>query len=242
MKKENLIILPPEGRIVFVGDTHGDLDASKNVIKKYLKPDYKIIFLGDYVDRGIDSKGNIDYLLKIKKENPEQVYLLLGNHDACQIVGCRPRDFWSSLNSKQIEYYAKEFANLPLATSIGKVIALHGALPNVKTLDEMNRINDGDDNWMRIMWGDFEEAGGGEFGKDLHGRPQFGRDYFNEIMKNLGMNILIRSHQPHAPMVMHDRRCLTIFTSSAYSVRRIVAIADFKKDIKSIDDLIIEDI
>ena len=167
---------------------------------------------------------------------------MLGNHDACQIVGCQPRDFWDSLNSKQKEYYAKELAKLPLAASIGNVIALHGALPNVKSLGEIDKIVDADDNWMRIMWGDFAELEGGEFGEDRHGRPRFGRAYFNDIMKNLGMNMLIRSHQSRSQMEIYDKKCLTIFTSSAYPVRRRVAIADFKKNIKSVDDLIIEEI
>ncbi len=98
-----LIELPAKGKVVFVGDTHGDIEASRKVISDYLKPNYRIIFLGDYVDRGIKSKENIDYLLKMRDRNPERLYLLLGNHDACQILGCRPRDFWDSLSKKDVD-------------------------------------------------------------------------------------------------------------------------------------------
>jgi len=47
-----LIEIKKAKKIIFVGDTHGDLDASQKVIKDYLKEGNKIVFLGDYVDRG----------------------------------------------------------------------------------------------------------------------------------------------------------------------------------------------
>ena len=38
-------------KVIFVGDTQGDLEASQKVIKDYLKPGNKIVFLGNYVNR-----------------------------------------------------------------------------------------------------------------------------------------------------------------------------------------------
>ncbi len=57
--KPKLIRLPSRGKAVFVGDTHGDLDATKKVLRRYLKPSYRIVFLGDYVDRGGQSEENL---------------------------------------------------------------------------------------------------------------------------------------------------------------------------------------
>ena len=71
-KEPRLISLPSEGKVVFVGDTHGDLEASQEVIKRYLKKPYRIVFLGDYVDRGNYSEENIQYLLGLKLEHPEK--------------------------------------------------------------------------------------------------------------------------------------------------------------------------
>ena len=42
-KEPRLISLPSEGKGVFVGDTHGDLEASREVIKRYLKKPYPIV-------------------------------------------------------------------------------------------------------------------------------------------------------------------------------------------------------
>ena len=79
--EQKLIEIEKTKKVVFVGDTHGDLEASQKVIKDYLKPENKIVFLGDYVDRGPKSKENLDFLLKTKEKYPNQVYLLQGNHE-----------------------------------------------------------------------------------------------------------------------------------------------------------------
>ena len=85
-----LIKIKDAKRIIFVGDTHGDLEASQKVIKDYLKPGNKIVFLGDYVDRGPYSKENLDFLLEIKAKKPNQIYLLQGNHEGHHILKFSP--------------------------------------------------------------------------------------------------------------------------------------------------------
>jgi hypothetical protein len=56
-------------------------------------------------------------------------------------------------------------------------------------------------------------------------------------MKRFDKKILIRSHQPNAPQFMFDNCCLTIFTSSAYTRERTIAITDLSKQIKTAKDL-----
>lgn len=67
-------------RIVAIGDAHGcstALDAL--IIAIDPKPDDTIVTLGDYVDRGIDSKGVLDLLIEL--ENRCRLVPILGNHD-----------------------------------------------------------------------------------------------------------------------------------------------------------------
>ena len=60
LKKEPRIIrLPEKGKAVFVGDTHGDVETTEEVLNRYFKPGYTFVFLGDYVDRGRSSRGHI---------------------------------------------------------------------------------------------------------------------------------------------------------------------------------------
>ena len=238
--EQKLVEIKEAKKIVFVGDTHGDLEASKKVIKDYLKSGNKIVFLGDYVDRGPYSKENLDFLLKIREENPDEVYLLQGNHEGNRILKFYPAEFWENLNPAEYEKYTTIVEKFPLIIIAKDIIALHGALPNVPrtVLCTLNQIKLGSEEWMQIVWGDFVDEPGEDLGIDIFtGRPQFGRDYFFKLMERFDKKVLIRSHQPDAPQFMFDDKCLTIFTSSAYARERIIAIADLEKPIETAKDL-----
>jgi len=235
---EKLIEIKEAKKIIFVGDTHGDLEASQKVIKDYLKPENKIVFLGDYVDRGLFSKENLDFLLETKAKNPDQIFLLQGNHEGHKILKFSPAEFWQSLSKNEYTAFSTIVEKTALVLVTKNIIALHGVLPDVKNLEEINKIKLGDENWFQICWGDFIDEPGENLGTDpFTGRPQFGRDYFLKLMKRFHKKVLIRSHQPDAPLFMFDDRCLTIFTSSAYTIERTIAISDFKKPIKTAKDL-----
>jgi hypothetical protein len=235
------------GKVIFVGDTHGDLQATEKIIDKYLKSENKLVFLGDYVDRGPASLQNINFLLAQKIEHPHSLYLLMGNHEGYAVVSFYPADFWQGLDAELRQRYSEVLSKLPLAVSTPNgIIALHGALPDVSGLEDINRIKLGSAEWHQITWGDWQERAGKFLGIDPYtGRPQFGRGWFREIMSRLGKNVLIRSHQPDAPSAMYVKRCLTIFTSSAYRQyvsERTIALADLRRVVKSVDDIRIETI
>lgn len=239
-KEPRLIRLPSKGKAVFVGDTHGDLDASEKVIFHYLKSSYRIVFLGDYVDRGEDSEANILFLLQKKVEYPEQIFLLSGNHEGFMVKALYPANFWESLSIERREVYGRIFSKFPLSvTTENGILALHGALPDLESLEEINRIEIGGEQWDRIVWGDFVERKNGWIG-NLWGRPQFGEAYFEALMERYQKKVLIRSHQPHAPLWMFKKRCITIFTSHAYLPVRTIVVVDLEREIRNGRDLRIE--
>jgi len=236
MKK--LIEIKNAKRIIFVGDTHGDWEASQKVIKDYLKERNKIVFLGDYVDRGPFSKENLDFLIEQKEKHPDQIILLQGNHEGHKILKFSPAEFWKSLSKEDYQKYSQIVEKFPLGVVAKNIIALHGALPEIEKTEDFEKIEIGDENWFRICWGDFVEEAGENLGIDpFTGRPQFGKNYFLKIMEKLKKSVLVRSHQPNAPKFMFDDRCLTIFSSSAYGKEREIAIFDFEKEIKTARDL-----
>jgi predicted MPP superfamily phosphohydrolase len=238
-----LIRLPAKGKAVFVGDTHGDLDATKTVFSQYFKPGYTLVFLGDYVDRGPDSKDNIEFLLEKKMEAPDQVFLLMGNHEGYCSVPFSPADFWESLAPHEHKSFSDifQFLSFAVVTENG-LIAVHGVPPDVMTLEEINNIQLCSEQWHQLTWGDFLDMQG-DVVNDLGDRPKFGEDYFRSAMKQLGKNVLIRSHQPRIKPVIFDKRCLTLITSYAYTFMRLIAIADMEKPIiNSVDDLEIVEI
>lgn len=72
----------PMEKIFAVGDIHGCLDkliALMELINVDPQRD-TLIFLGDYIDRGPESKGVIDFLIKLAQRHGETVFLK-GNHE-----------------------------------------------------------------------------------------------------------------------------------------------------------------
>lgn len=67
-------------RTLVIGDIHGGLKALVQVLNRAaLKPDDKLIFLGDYVDGWSDSANVVTYLIDLAKQNT--CIFLRGNHD-----------------------------------------------------------------------------------------------------------------------------------------------------------------
>lgn len=237
LDEPRLVEVDDSKQVIVVGDTHGDLNASQQVIERFLNDSSTLVFLGDYVDRGENSRENIDFLLEQKLKHPDQIYLLQGNHEGYPHLKFTPVDFWNSLDRGEFKFYAEIFEQLPLVATFKNVIALHGALPDLKSLEQVNQIESGDKDWRKITWGDFSQSAS----KGLGLRPTYGPDYFKRKMDDFDKNFLIRSHQPDCPQVMFNERCYTIFTSSAYADQRTVAVISAEEEITK-DKIIIEEI
>jgi serine/threonine protein phosphatase 1 len=64
-----------------VGDIHGELELLEELLGKLeLKAEDRLVFLGDYVDRGPDASGVVDLLLGLRARH--QCVFLLGNHES----------------------------------------------------------------------------------------------------------------------------------------------------------------
>ena len=68
-----------------IGDTHGCHQALLSLL--HLCSDaaagqtYRLVFIGDYIDRGPDSKSVIETISALQQRNPGNVICLLGNHE-----------------------------------------------------------------------------------------------------------------------------------------------------------------
>lgn len=63
-----------------IGDIHGRLGALRKLLVELDPFKDRLVFLGDYVDRGPDSSGVLDLLVEVASECPRTVFLR-GNHD-----------------------------------------------------------------------------------------------------------------------------------------------------------------
>ncbi|WP_170560721.1 metallophosphoesterase family protein [Ruegeria atlantica] len=69
--------------IYAIGDIHGQLEMLQDALARIEQdggPDARIIFIGDYTDRGPDSRGVLDLLNQGKMEGRNWIFLR-GNHD-----------------------------------------------------------------------------------------------------------------------------------------------------------------
>ena len=83
-----IVILNKGCTCYVVGDIHSDDLSLKAVLEKthfyekvYFDEPFRLVFLGDYVDRGNAHLKTMERILLLKILFPEQVYLLRGNHD-----------------------------------------------------------------------------------------------------------------------------------------------------------------
>jgi serine/threonine protein phosphatase 1 len=68
-----------------IGDCHGCLAQLRRLIEQCendaRQKRSRFIFLGDYIDRGQDSRGVLDLLIDLQKWSPDEIICLLGNHE-----------------------------------------------------------------------------------------------------------------------------------------------------------------
>lgn len=98
--------LPSSERVICVADVHGNLTQLKALwaaLATHLGGEdelrrTRVVFLGDYCDRGPDTRGVLDWLIALKQERAHAgcapAHFLLGNHDLgfAAFLGCLPID------------------------------------------------------------------------------------------------------------------------------------------------------
>ena len=65
-----------------IGDIHGCLAEVRYLIEQLpLRSNDRVVFLGDYIDRGPDAKGVVAYLLELRQKGNLAAVFLKGNHE-----------------------------------------------------------------------------------------------------------------------------------------------------------------
>lgn len=75
--------MTPHEHILAVGDLHARYDLLQRLLDELLPklpPETRLVFLGDYIDRGPAAAKVVQRLIKLKQERPETVFLM-GNHE-----------------------------------------------------------------------------------------------------------------------------------------------------------------
>jgi diadenosine tetraphosphatase ApaH/serine/threonine PP2A family protein phosphatase len=159
-------VLEREPRVVYLqspayifGDIHGNLEDlhffSDNIWRLGMGLTAgNFLFLGDYVDRGMSCLEVTAYLLAMKLQLPNKVFLLRGNHETRDVNGweehygersfiyqCRSR-FGDDIGYRIWEACNQVFDRLPLCGVVDQdIFCVHGGIPRPVT-KETTRIQD----------------------------------------------------------------------------------------------------
>lgn len=91
------LVLPNDAVVITMGDLHGDVRSLLRTLDelnarkildgfKFREAKYRILFLGDFTDRGAYGVEVLYTLFRLKAANPEQVYFARGNHEDVNIA------------------------------------------------------------------------------------------------------------------------------------------------------------
>lgn len=155
------------GSVFAVGDIHGCLDKLVSLMD-LIKVDFSrdtLVFIGDYIDRGPDSKEVIDYLIDLGRRQDDRVVFLRGNHEFMlqrylkgeesqmflsnggeatlkSYMRNNPRDGSNPIPAEHIEF----FENLRHSYSVGDYFFAHAG---VKPRVPLEKQSDWDMMWIR---------------------------------------------------------------------------------------------
>ena len=210
--------------VIVLGDLHGcysclkaalmqsdffaKVEAHRNDPRK--NPDVKLVFLGDYIDRGRFSyNGVLRSVMQLFLAAPDHVYVLRGNHEYYLEYqgriygGVRPAEAINTLADhmpgEMFSAYMKLFESMPNVLLFGRTMFVHAGIPRDATLrDKWRDLSSLNDSELRfqMLWSDPSSA---DFIPDelqaQNARFPFGRSQFERFMATLGCTTLVRGHE-----------------------------------------------
>lgn len=143
-------------KTIVISDIHGCYNELKELLltleekDEYNKDIDRLIFLGDYIDRGEDSRKVIELIRNLQKDN-DNVIALMGNHEDMLLSYYKDIDnCWlyngSNETIKSYRLYNKQFKddmewmrNLPLYYEDEYFVYVHAGIDVDKPLEEQDR-------------------------------------------------------------------------------------------------------
>lgn len=214
--------------VVFLGDTHTAVDVSRKAFEKYSDMD-RIVFLGDYVDRGDSGVENMAFILSKFLDMDGRVILIRGNHESPlthQYYGFLD-EVLGNYDEETYMSFVILFSNMPYGAVVNDYLCVHGGLAHdVKTIEDIRElplgdVNPDDPRAFEIMWNDPRDMIEG-FVPNARGEGTyyFGADIVDEFLRENGLKGIIRAHEVADGFRYDmDGKVITVFSSRYHKMR-----------------------
>jgi hypothetical protein len=247
----HVYVVPPRAgqayELLVLGDLHGCYSCLKAALLQAdffgkvqafhddpaSAPEMKLVFLGDYIDRGRFSyAGILRTAMELFLAVPDHVYLLRGNHEyyvemkGRTLAPVRPAEAYLALQdvapNEVFAAYMRLFEALPNMLFFDRTMFVHAGIPRDATIAErftgLPSLNDAELRFQ-MLWSDPGDADfiPAELQAE-NARFPFGRRQFKAFMNRLGATTMIRGHERilegfKAVYDAPDARLLSLFSA-----------------------------
>lgn len=222
-------------RLHVIGDIHGNLDVLESVLKRVSPERDRMLFLGDYADRG---PNGIEVIEKVDRliTNYPNVKALMGNHEdydgngepsfnPCDLT--READMKRGGWSRYFRNFFRPFVDKLYLSAIvpGSFLFVHGGISSkIKGVESMR--NPSYEVERDVLWSDPSDALIGEVQNERGAGVEFGCKVTEQVLSSLDVKKIIRSHEPrkapNGPRYSHQERVVTTSCTKVYGGRPFV--------------------
>jgi len=226
-------------KVFVIGDLHQDKISLFAILKatKFFEQEVILFFLGDYIDRG-KNIFMVNILLTLKKEYPNRIYLLKGNHEIVENNISIPQQdetsffyrleqfskidkFKDKITPKLIKTYKNIFVSLPYCIILKqgniKLLLTHGLIPRINL--DTGYIDNFEDIFYKtspiakayiqdFLWNDI-----GKKHYSSKTRYEVSQDEILAFLEKYNFDYIIRAHQNFKEGFKVNDRVITIFSN-----------------------------
>lgn len=202
--------VPADGRLVVVGDIHGQFIDLMTIFDTFGLPSEKNVFVmnGDFTDRGPHGIEVVLVLLAAMLASPASTFLNRGNHEQRHLNEkySFAREVEEAYSAAEFDMFQSVFKLLPVVTVInGLVMVVHGGLPadpefTIDAMASLKRINPHHsphhhaELYNSLLWSD-PTADPGTKPSHRGSGVEWGPDHTAKFLAKNKLSLIIRGHE-----------------------------------------------
>ncbi|VDM40039.1 unnamed protein product [Toxocara canis] len=224
--------------ITVCADIHGQFRDLRAIFAACGHPqNNNYLFLGDYVDRGVQGIETISLLLCFKIKYPSRVFMLRGNHEDANTTltygfydECLARFHSTDLGEQLWHFFLNVFNMIPIAAIVDdRILCMHGGisphLNDFKNIEDVNRPTIVPPYGLicDILWSDPDDKYNGWALSPRGISFTFSERIVKEFCEKHDIDLIIRGHQLTLEMMktgyrfFAGGRLVSIFSASDYT-------------------------